>query len=131
MKPFLPAGALLLVAAWPVSPAHAEISTLPDLTGLHVALDVGHSKKSQGAISARGRGEFYFNRDTTLVIRKVLETTGAKVTVINEDGSLTGLIERPQRAAKLGAHAFISIHHDSVNDKYLSSWNDDGEKRYR
>ncbi len=92
------------------------------LAGMVVALDVGHSKTSPGAISARGRAEFEFNLATAKVLDEVLEKAGAKCLIINETGTLTGLSERPQRAQKLGAHVFISIHHDAVNEKYIKSW---------
>ncbi len=98
-----------------------------DLTGLHIALDVGHSLSKPGAISARGQVEFVFNQGTARVIAGVLRSAGAKVTILNEDGTITGLAERPQLAARAGADAFISIHHDSVNDKYLKTWDHQGQ----
>jgi N-acetylmuramoyl-L-alanine amidase len=98
------------------------------LAGLHVALDVGHSLASGGALSARGRSEHEFNRDTALALAAALRRAGARVSVINETGTLTGLAERPQRAQRLGAHAFVSIHHDAVNDRYLETWEFEGKK---
>lgn len=101
------------------------------LKGMTVAVDVGHSKARPGAISARGRGEFEFNLDTAKVIDEILENAGAKCLIINETGSLTGLAERPQRAVRLEADVFISIHHDSVNDKYVSTWTPPGQTTER
>jgi len=111
------------------SPPEPEASPLPDLTGLHIALDVGHSLASGGAVSARGRNEHEFNRDTALAIAAVLKSAGARASVINETGTLTGLAERPQRARRLGADAFVSIHHDAVNDRYLETWEHEGRQR--
>jgi N-acetylmuramoyl-L-alanine amidase len=96
------------------------------LAGLHVALDVGHSKVQGGAVSASGRNEFEYNLETARTVAGVLRSFGAKVTVINDNGDVTGLAERPWAAVRLGADAFISIHHDSVNDKYLKNWEVDG-----
>jgi len=98
---------------------------------LTVALDVGHSKTRPGAISARGRPEFDFNLDTARVIDEILERAGARCLIINETGTLKGLAERPQRAVRLGAHVFISIHHDSVNDKYIRTWIPPGQTAVR
>jgi N-acetylmuramoyl-L-alanine amidase len=114
---------LFLLPAWAIDADAGK----PGLTGLHVALDVGHSLTKPGAISARGRIEFLFNQSTARVIAEVLRSAGAKVTILNENGTITGLAERPQRAARAGADVFISIHHDSVNDKYLKTWEFNGQ----
>lgn len=109
--------------------AQGESTELPDLAGLHIAVDVGHNQVARGAISARGKHEFDFNLATARTIASVLRSAGATVTVINEDGKTTGLSTRPQKAASLGADAFLSIHHDSVNDKYLKTWEHEGMVR--
>lgn len=119
---------LLCISAAFSIPIAAEDNSLHGLT---VALDVGHSKTRPGAISARGRSEFEFNLDTARVIDEILEGAGAKCLIINETGTLTGLAERPQRALRLGADVFISIHHDSVNKKYKQTWTPPGQTRVR
>lgn len=80
-------------------------------------------------MSARGRGEFFFNSDIARVIAGVLERAGAKVILINGDGSMTGLAERGVIAGKEKADCFIALHHDSVNDKYLRTWVHEGVSR--
>lgn len=105
-----------------------EFSGKP-LDGLRVALDVGHSRLSPGALSARGRGEFLFNVSTARVIAEVMTRAGAHVILINGDGAVAGLAERAVLAGKEKADCFISIHHDSVNDKYLKTWIDEGVSR--
>jgi len=97
------------------------------LTGLKVAIDVGHSVSKLGALSARGRGEFFFNQSTARVIADALKGAGAEVKIINEKGTITGLVERTQEAEKWKADVFVSIHHDSVNDKYLETWEVEGK----
>ena len=123
--PFLLVVALAVVGVGSQT-ASAQEEVLPDLAGLHIALDVGHNLTAGGALSSRGRLEFLFNQATARTIAGVLRDAGAKVTVINENGEITGLAERPIQAAKLGADAFLSIHHDSVNDKYLKPWTHEG-----
>lgn|GEM_PF-598829 len=97
------------------------------LEGLRVALDIGHSLSSPGALSARGIGEFEFNRNTAATFERMLRAAGAEVIVINRDGSVTSLTKRPLIAGKAKADCFISVHHDSVNNKYKKTWDVDGE----
>ena len=92
------------------------------LKGLRVALDVGHSLASPGALSATGVGEFYFNAATAGTIARVLESAGATVILVNGDGQIAGLPERGVEAMKSKADCFISIHHDSVNQRYKRAW---------
>lgn len=126
----LPYSILLAVLSLASSPqAGAQTDVLPNLGGLHIALDVGHSQAAGGALSARGRFEFEFNQATARTIATVLRTAGAKVTIINENGDMTGLAERPITAVRIGADAFLSIHHDSANDKYMKTWVTDGTPR--
>jgi N-acetylmuramoyl-L-alanine amidase len=120
-------GVFLTLAA-DVSRAAPGATPSGPLTGLHVALDIGHSVAKPGALSARGRGEFLFNQSTATTIAGILRAFGAKVTVINEKGTMTGLTERPQSAVEAGADLFLSIHHDSANDKYMETWEVDGKK---
>lgn len=99
------------------------------LAGLRVALDVGHHRLKPGAMSARGKPELSFNLATARVIAGVLGKAGAEVILVNGDGTVTSLSERPALAEKQGADVFLSIHHDSVNDKYLRKWNHEGVER--
>ena len=105
-----------------------EFSGKP-LGGLRVALDIGHYRLKPGAMSARGIPELQFNNATARSIAVVLERAGATVILVNADGSVTSLSERPALAEKEKADVFISIHHDSVNDKYLSKWMHEGVER--
>ncbi|MEM9016532.1 MAG: N-acetylmuramoyl-L-alanine amidase [Verrucomicrobiota bacterium] len=116
----------LIVVIW--TPTVAESGPLEGLT---IAVDVGHSTARPGAFSARGRGEFEFNLDAARVIDEILERAGATCLIINETGTLTGLAERPERALRLGADDFISIHHDSVNQKYKKTWTPPGQNTVR
>jgi len=105
-----------------------EFSGRP-LEGLRVALDIGHNRLKPGAMSARGVPELSFNTATARVMAGVLEKAGATVIPVNFDGTVTSLAERPELATKEKADVFISIHHDSVNDKYLRKWTHAGVER--
>lgn len=85
-----------------------------------IALDVGHFLARPGAVSARGRTEFEFNRELASAIRSSLEAYGARVQLIGADGELAVLAQRT--AAARGASLFLSVHHDSVQPSYLVEW---------
>lgn len=85
-----------------------------------VAIDAGHTLAAHGATSARGRGEFFFNRDLAAVLGEALAGKGVAVLPVNADGRIASLDARPAAAA--GADFFISIHHDSVSEEFLLPW---------
>ncbi len=89
-----------------------------------VAVDVGHGLKDGGAISARGRAEFEFNRDFARVLQPALEARGITVRPVNYDGLIGGLTERPLAAS--GADFFLSLHHDSLSAHLLEDWEWEG-----
>ncbi len=82
-----------------------------------VALDVGHYAAEPGVISASGVPEFEFNRVLALEIKKELEILQLKVRLIGERGDYAVLHHRTRDAR--GADLFISIHHDSVQERLL------------
>jgi len=79
-----------------------------------VAVDTGHYPEEPGAISASGRPELEFNRELASEVRRSLEASGFEVRMI-ETHSRFGHRTRQAR----GAHLFLSIHHDSVKQRYL------------
>jgi len=91
-----------------------------------VAVDVGHTLAAPGATSARGRGEFEFNRDLAGQIASALGERGWEVRMLNADGRIESLSARPQAAAGAGAAFLLSVHHDSVNAFELSPWTWEG-----
>jgi N-acetylmuramoyl-L-alanine amidase len=95
-----------------------------------IALDIGHSIKHPGADSARGVGEYYFNRAIAAALFRSLKKAGeVEVFIINPQGSSISLVERTRQAAKKRATLFLSIHHDSVQRRYVKEWKVDGKTR--
>ncbi|WP_153111193.1 N-acetylmuramoyl-L-alanine amidase [Propionivibrio limicola] len=92
-----------------------------------VAVDVGHTLAASGAVSARGRKEFDFNRELAARVAAELAARRLAVRKINFDGRIGSLYERPQQAA--GSDLFISIHHDSVQAALLEEWEFEGKKQ--
>src|SRR5262245_21268398 len=96
-----------------------------------VAIDVGHTAQAPGATSARGVPEFAFNLNLAQRIEQQLLDTGFRrsVLLITEGRSRKGLAARIKRANALGADLFLSIHHDSVPNKFLKKWKFEGKER--
>ena len=90
-----------------------------------VAVDVGHTLAASGALSARGRTEFEFNRVLATKLTQALKMSGLGVRPINFDGRIGSLADRPKQAA--GSDFFIAIHHDSVQPGLLETWEWEGK----
>ncbi len=104
-----------------------SLTVSPLVRGVDVALDVGHHFAAPGAISARGRPEFDFNRDLALEIGERLRRQGVQVRLIGQDGTAEQLYERVRLGD--GARFFISIHHDSTQARNLLTWQHEGVER--
>jgi len=87
-----------------------------------VAVDIGHHRASPGATSARGETEYSFNAPLAGLVADALNRAGIAAVLLNPAGDTVELRQRPADAAAAGATLFLSIHHDSVQDKYLSTW---------
>lgn len=90
-----------------------------------VAVDVGHGIQDGGAISARGRHEFEFNREFAGRLADTLRQHDLGVREVNFDGRIASLPARPEAAA--GSDFFISIHHDSIGEAWLLPWEWEGQ----
>ena len=96
-----------------------------------VAVDVGHTAEVPGAKSARGKYEYDFNlRLAKLIEHKLTEAGFEKTTLLVTHGkSRKGLFERVAHSSKASADLFLSIHHDSVPDKFLEKWQFEGHQQ--
>ena len=92
-----------------------------------VAVDVGHSLAAPGALSARGRPEFEFNRELAAELARALAVRGLEVRLVGADGDQITLSQRTDAARQ--AQLFLSVHHDSVQPHYLQEWEYEGSVR--
>jgi len=99
-----------------------------DRAAFRVIVDVGHSAEVPGATSARGLKEYDFNlRLATLIEQELTEAGFGKSVLLVTDGKkMKSLAERVAHANGAGADLFLSIHHDSVPDKFLEKWTFEG-----
>jgi N-acetylmuramoyl-L-alanine amidase len=97
-----------------------------------VIIDVGHTEAVAGAMSARGVPEYTFNLNLAQDVKQALVGAGFDKTVllITSKAPFLGLFERAIRANAMAANLFISIHHDSVPDNLLQTWQYEGQDRH-
>lgn len=138
-------GAGLSLLLWQASPAAGETASMPaakppartatakcDPATFRVVVDVGHSADVPGAKSARGAFEYGFNLQLAKTIERDLLAAGFDRTalLITDEPPRRGLVKRVTYAAGLSADLFLSIHHDSVPDRFLEPWTYEGEERH-
>jgi len=101
-------------------------------SNFRVVIDVGHTVDVPGAMSARGVPEYAFNLELAKDIKQALLDEGFNQTVllITATAPAAGLVERAARANKMHANLFIAIHHDSVPDNLLKTWDYDGQENH-
>lgn len=89
-----------------------------------VAIDIGHSPSSPGAVSARGVPEYRFNKNIaqSLLARLQQDPRFKGSFIVNDAGDKVSLSSRPAVAEARQADLFLSIHHDSVYPEQLSQW---------
>src|SRR5471030_315993 len=81
-----------------------------------IAIDTGHTLAKPGTISESGVSEFDFNRKFVRALAQSLGAVGVSSHIINDSGRIGSLVVRTAQA-KLD-RLFISIHHDSVKQRY-------------
>ena len=107
------------------------VATRCDPSKFRIVLDVGHTAESEGAISARNVSEFTFNLRLAKQIEERLKAEGFAETrlLLTEGKARRSLVKRVDAANDLRADLFLSIHHDSVPNKFLEDWEFEGKKR--
>ena len=94
---------------------------------IRVAIDIGHTPGRPGAMSAAGVMEYTFNkRLASLLAEDLRQQAGVLVTVVNPSGREVSLVQRGETANQTKADLFISVHHDSVNERYKVTRRVDG-----
>jgi N-acetylmuramoyl-L-alanine amidase len=101
-----------------------------DPAKFRIVLDVGHTAESEGAISARNVSEFTYNLRLAKRIEAKLKAEGFAETklLVTEGKARRSLFRRVDAASDLRADLLLSIHHDSVPNKFLEEWEFGGKK---
>jgi N-acetylmuramoyl-L-alanine amidase len=97
-----------------------------------IVVDVGHTVGVPGALSARGVTEYAFNLKLAEAIKQSLVDAGFDNTVllVTAAAPWRGLMERARRANSMHADLFIAVHHDSVPDQMLETWQYEGQENH-
>lgn len=95
-------------------------------------VDVGHTVDVPGAMSARGATEYSFNLALAQNAKQALVDAGFTKTLllITDKPPPQGLFSRASAANNLPADLFLSIHHDSVPDNLLQTWQYEGQEQH-
>jgi len=103
-----------------------------DRSTFRVMVDVGHTVEHPGAMSARGTTEYEFNLYLGQDIEQALIDAGFRLTklLITDAGPPQGLFQRVERANAWRADLFIAVHHDSVPDNLLKTWQFAGQEEH-
>jgi N-acetylmuramoyl-L-alanine amidase len=129
MKRFLPALTLAVFGMPGVALAESALRKC-DREHFAVAVDVGHSSQDPGALSARGVPEYEFNLSLARKIGKKLTNAGYRKTtvMITAGRGRPALSARVARANAMPADLFLSVHHDSVPERFLETWAYEGRQ---
>jgi len=96
-----------------------------------VCIDVGHSNGAPGATSATGITEYLYNKRASIDLFYALKAKGGISPFFsNPDEKRIKLGDRVKNAKAGGADVFVSMHHDSVKEKFLKKWKINGKTRY-
>jgi N-acetylmuramoyl-L-alanine amidase len=123
----------VLVLMFLIFPLASRAASNDTATACHradfrVAIDVGHSATRYGAVSAHGKPEYEFNLRLARELVARLRSDGFEKAeaVIQTDADLAG---RARDLSSRRPDLVLSLHHDSVQDKYLKTARLDGEIR--
>jgi N-acetylmuramoyl-L-alanine amidase len=113
-------------------PAKPYTATCPRAAAFRAVIDVGHTEEVPGALSARGATEYSFNLRLAREIDKELLAAGFDRTelMVTAEAPTAGLFKRVARAATLKAELLLAIHHDSVPDSFLETWQFEGQEQH-
>jgi N-acetylmuramoyl-L-alanine amidase len=98
-----------------------------------VVVDVGHSDKDSGQISAHGVKEYDLNLKLAGRVSEELINTGfvsTQMIVTSGPNTHESRLQRSKRANDLGADLFISVHHDGVTNETLMPWKYNGKTHW-
>ncbi len=129
--------ATLMLAGWPPARAEDKITAAPQgdscqRAKFHVVIDVGHTLAIPGAMSARGVTEYAFNLQLSRDILQALHDAGFAEAelLITTTAPFRGLFERAIHANAEHADLFLAIHHDSVPDRMMRTWEYEGQQQH-
>lgn len=126
------AAATLVALGLAAKPVAAEAGAC-DRGAFRIVIDVGHTAQVPGATSARGVPEYAFNLNLAGQVEAALKGAGFAATqaLVMSGPARRGLAARVAQANARRADLFLSLHHDSVPEPFLETWEHEGKpQRY-
>lgn len=113
------------------TPQEKPVGAACDRAQFRVIVDVGHSAEVPGAFSARGVPEYDYNLRLAQRIGESLKAAGFGKTVVlvTPGAARRGLFFRVAKANAPPADLFLSIHHDSVPERFIETWEYEGKQQ--
>lgn len=129
---WLSGNAMAADSEWIGPPVQRYTATCPRAATFRTVIDVGHTLGAPGATSARGVTEYAFNLRLAHKISDDLVAAGFARTVlmVTAEAPRVGLFKRAAHANSLKADLFLSIHHDSVPEAMLQTWQFNGQEQH-
>ena len=116
---------LLLALAGAV--CHGPLQAACSKAEFRLAIDIGHDVVNHGTTSARGEGEYWFNKRLAHRLLKTLRREGYhSAYILNDDDIVMPLYLRTREAGRKQADFLLSLHHDSAREFLLSEWQYNG-----
>jgi N-acetylmuramoyl-L-alanine amidase len=115
-----------------IEAAPQQVASCTRAASFRMLVDVGHGTQAPGALSARGVDEYVFNLRLAQKIDEKLRAAGFEKTtlMVTPDKPSRGLFKRVSRANGLKPELFLSVHHDSVPDRMMETWEFEGKQRH-
>ena len=120
----------------PAEPAQPEVppaATAPqpavcNPADFRIAIDVGHTETNYGAVSAHGVAEYEFNlRLAQELVQELWARKFRRAEIVTQVDS--DLAKRARDLSSRRPNIMLSLHHDSVQDRYLTTGMLDGQMR--
>lgn len=93
-----------------------------------ITVDIGHTIEEPGAISARGRPEFEFNRELARDIDAALRHRQHVTRLLGADSQSE--VQPARRVKGESPDLLLSVHHDAVPEWLLKRWEVEGRMRH-
>ena len=95
-----------------------QVTGIKDSIAFDVILDPGHSAERYGALSCSGKKEYEYNNQLLMSVYPYLAAQKIYVDVTRDPEEEITLLQRAEKSE--GKKLFISLHHDSVQDQFIT-----------
>lgn len=95
------------------------LALIQDLFGFNLVLDIGHTPSKTGAKSSTCEQEYSYNRNLSFYLLSSLKNVNNINTNLSSEYDRQDITFEERYQSTVGKNLFLSIHHDSVQKRYL------------